>query len=367
MLVLGYGDGLAGWIGEKYGKNKIFKNKSLQGSGAMFISSLVVSYIIMAIFTPEIAVSGSILIAIIATAIELFTPLDLDNLTVPLGSTAFYYCLIMLGSATTNLILAAVLLNLLIALAAYKKHALDAGGTIAALMIGMCIFIFAGIVPWLMLMVFFASSSVISYFKKEHKIKLSSEYEKVRRNYRQVLANGSVPAIFSILYFFTQSDAVMFALIASVAVCCSDTWASELGVLNKGKTVSIASFKPVDKGSSGGVSLFGTAVAAAGAFLIAFLFSYSLLWRSDIMIIETFWVFTSLAFFGLVGSLIDSLIGATIQAKFIDAKTQKITESPGAKNNPNKKISGIRLITNGTVNFMSVAITAVIALIYFGL
>ncbi len=93
ILVLGYGDGMAAVIGTKFGKNKIIFNKSVQGSATMFIFSLVVSFIILSIFTPKIQYIGSLIIASFATTVELLTPYGLDNLSVPLGSSAVYYLL----------------------------------------------------------------------------------------------------------------------------------------------------------------------------------------------------------------------------------------------------------------------------------
>ena len=55
---------------------------------------------------------------------------------------------------------------------------------------------------------------------------------------------------------------------ASVAAVTADKFSSELGVLD-GEPTSIVTFKKVEKGTSGGVTLFGIGMGVLGAFLIA--------------------------------------------------------------------------------------------------
>lgn len=93
-LVMGYGDGFAAIIGKKYGKTKyyIFKNqKSIEGSVTMFIFSFAVCLIIFGIFSPESLLFKSITIAAVATVLEGISVFGLDNISVPLLTSLFYY------------------------------------------------------------------------------------------------------------------------------------------------------------------------------------------------------------------------------------------------------------------------------------
>ncbi|MBW4589922.1 SEC59/DGK1/VTE5 family protein [Aetokthonos hydrillicola Thurmond2011] len=98
ILVMAWGDGLAALIGQRFGKHKykLFgKQKSWEGSLAMAITSYIVSLFIL------LSVQGntwqtwviSLIVALVATALETFSFLGVDNLTVPLGSAALAFFL----------------------------------------------------------------------------------------------------------------------------------------------------------------------------------------------------------------------------------------------------------------------------------
>ena len=98
VLVMAWGDGLAALIGRRFGKNKyeVFGGqKSLEGSATMAIVTFTVSFLV------SIFVSGnfwqaalvSTMVAVITTALETFSLLGIDNLTVPLGSATLAYIL----------------------------------------------------------------------------------------------------------------------------------------------------------------------------------------------------------------------------------------------------------------------------------
>jgi uncharacterized protein (TIGR00297 family) len=365
ILILGYGDGLAGLIGKKFGKKKLLGNKTIIGTSTIFITSLMVALVIFSIYTPNILIPGSILIALFAAIIELITPKDYDNLTVPLGVSMLYYLIIPVSSEILTIWLVAILINLLVAVVAYQRKSLDISGTVAAIVIGVLIYALAGPLVWLALMTFFVSSSSITHFKKNKKQALSEEYKKTRRNYRQVLANGLMAAIFSCLYAATGQQAMIIVAIVAIAASCADTWGSELGVLNKGKTVSIISMKPVAKGQSGGISLFGTAMSFAGSALIASVYSIGLLIQSDYTAQQTLLIFAIISIIGLLGSLMDSLLGATIQAQYLDNNTKLPTESHTTQSKPNQKIKGLKIMNNDAVNLTANIISAFVAVIVF--
>lgn len=105
ILVMTWGDGLAALIGQKYGKHP-YKiggiQKSWEGSLTMTLVSFLVTTLIL------LAVQGniwqiyvvSIAVALVATALESFSKLGVDNLTVPVGSAALSFLLMEILSSS---------------------------------------------------------------------------------------------------------------------------------------------------------------------------------------------------------------------------------------------------------------------------
>ncbi|MFN6460523.1 MAG: SEC59/DGK1/VTE5 family protein [Nostoc sp. DedVER02] len=98
ILVMTWGDGLAALIGQRFGthKYKVFgTQKSWEGSlTMMFVSYLISSLILIGTQGNSWQTWGiSIVVAVIATALEAVSFLGIDNLTVPLGSAALAFFL----------------------------------------------------------------------------------------------------------------------------------------------------------------------------------------------------------------------------------------------------------------------------------
>ena len=83
------GDTAAALIGRRFGKHKLIKNKSLEGSGACLLSLVALSFFIPGLPTP-VGLAG----ALTATLAELFTGKIDDNFTVPISS-GFVMLLVM--------------------------------------------------------------------------------------------------------------------------------------------------------------------------------------------------------------------------------------------------------------------------------
>jgi phytol kinase len=99
ILIMGYGDGMAALIGKRYGKRKFMilgSEKSLEGSLTMFIVSFFTTYIVLSFSPVPGILIYSILIAFFASIVEAITPHGFDNLTVPLGTSLFFWLLIRL-------------------------------------------------------------------------------------------------------------------------------------------------------------------------------------------------------------------------------------------------------------------------------
>jgi phytol kinase len=100
LFALAYGDGFATIIGQKYNyKPMVFCGnvKTLSGSLSMFCATFLSTFIYVLIVSGTshmlVIIPSMLLVALISTLFELFTPFGLDNITVPLAATGTFYML----------------------------------------------------------------------------------------------------------------------------------------------------------------------------------------------------------------------------------------------------------------------------------
>lgn len=261
-------------------------------------------------------------------------------------------------------------LNAAVALVALSRRSVSRSGAVAGFLVGSAILCAGGFFIWGMLMLFFVSASVISRVGATTKTKLASMHEKGgERDAVQVLANGGAGLVGSILFAVTGEPAFAAAAAGGFAAANADTWASELGVLSPTPPHSIVTRKELPPGASGGVTRTGSLASVGGSALIAVWFAVWVwvqqaagagvagaaagLSRPTLLLL----IITAA---GAVGSLIDSLLGATIQALY---RTEEgtLTERRAGDGGKNALVRGFRAITNDVVNFVSTAAAAAIA------
>ncbi|MBU4226330.1 MAG: DUF92 domain-containing protein [Chloroflexi bacterium] len=255
-----------------------------------------------------------------------------------------------------------LLFALIIAFLAYSAHSLSRSGAYAAVLVGTLIFGLGGWQWAIILLTFFISSSVLTRSFRKRKLALNEKFEKGgQRDAAQVLANGAVASLFAGLhFFFPQANWPWLAFAASMAAVNADTWATELGVLNPTPPRLITGGKPVEKGTSGAISFYGTLAALAGAALIAIL-TAALGPETGFL---TIFLLVSLS--GLAGALFDSLLGASVQAIYRCPQCDKETErhpvhTCGAQTT---KIRGWKWLNNDWVNFACALMGAVVTLVF---
>ena len=249
----------------------------------------------------------------------------------------------------------------MIAFAAYRLRSLSSSGAWGALLEGTIIFGLGGWRWALLLLAFFISSSALSRIFAKRKAALNEKFDKGgQRDIGQVLANGGIASFFAGLhFFFPQASWTWMAFAASLAAVNADTWATELGVLNPSMPRLITSWKPVERGTSGGISVYGTLAAAGGALLIAILAGLA-------RVSGTFWMVTAIVSLGgLLGALFDSFLGATVQAIYHCPHCDKETEKHPLHTCGTKtvQIRGWKWLNNDMVNLGCALAGAVIGIV----
>lgn len=253
----------------------------------------------------------------------------------------------------------------IIALAGYLKHSLSLSGALSAIALGTLIYFLGGFFFAAVMVGFFISSSLLTKYKQSLKEESEKFHDKGgRRDFTQVAANGFLGLVYALIFYITKEHAFIIGYAAAFASSNSDTWASELGVLSKTPPVSILTFKPVKRGMSGGVSLPGTIASMVGAGFIAVLASagYAYYYGLSTNII---FIYLIIAAAGFGGNLIDSLLGATLQAKYICKICGEMTERKIHHDTPCELVSGIAVLDNNAVNFLSSLIASLGAVVVY--
>lgn len=245
--------------------------------------------------------------------------------------------------------------SVIITALAYRRGSLSQSGAAGALIVGTLIFGLGGWVWGVVLGVFFISSSLLSHFKEREKASVAEKFEKGhRRDLGQVFANGGLGAFIAVLSAIAPADYWFFLFIGVMATVTADTWATELGTLSKAAPRLITSGRAVEVGTSGGVSPLGTGVSFVGGLLIGLTAGLLAPLAGLLPWTATLPVALIGALSGAAGSLIDSLMGATIQQIFYCDTCQKETERKlhrcGTSTRP---LRGWSWMNNDLVNLIS--------------
>ncbi|MBM7660843.1 uncharacterized protein (TIGR00297 family) [Bacillus mesophilus] len=253
----------------------------------------------------------------------------------------------MLNSVVILFILAVSLMGII-------SKSLTLSGGIAAFVIGVLIGLGFGVQGLILLGAFFLSSSIWSKYKRNDKKKMDDITQKGEvRDYTQVMANGAIPALCGLWYHINPSDSLLIAFVVSIAAANADTWASEIGSLSKKAPIHILTLRSVEAGTSGAISVLGLIASLLGSFLISIM---------AIFLFEGISIVTLLVILlaGFMGSIFDTIIGATIQAKYCCRHCQIITEKVTHCQAPTSINSGVRYINNEVTNFSSILLASIL-------
>lgn len=189
---------------------------------------------------------------------------------------------------------------------AYRLNTADLSGLFSAALLGVLLIVFADVRWFFVMLAFFIAGSACTRYRYAEKEHLGVEQNKGgARGYRNVFANGGVSAASAILFGVTQHPAFAAMFVGSVATAAADTVASEIGVTG-GSPYMITTFKKVPAGTNGGVTMVGEISAFACAVGISVI-AYFL----GVIDLPATIVICSIA--GLVGTNLDSLVGAVIE------------------------------------------------------
>jgi uncharacterized protein (TIGR00297 family) len=227
-----------------------------------------------------------------------------------------------------------------------QRASLTLPAAMLAAFMGLWVTFWAGPAWLIPLLFFFFSSTALGKILKPVGAQSDDKHGKPRDTF-QVFCNGGIYVLLPCFlgWSFTTSFSIQLAMFASLSVSTADTWASEIGIFLRGRTYDILRFRPIAVGASGGVSLGGTLGGLLGAVCLSSLGMF--FFKSDVPLKV---VFFPVAIAGFIGMLLDSVLGALVQARYQDPETGAITDIPvpGAR-----LYSGVPWITNDWVNLIS--------------
>ncbi|XP_050205686.1 protein PGR [Mercurialis annua] len=270
--------------------------------------------------------------------------------------------------------LIAVIICSFIAIRAYKRKSLNLSGALAGFFVMSIHFAvsyrFGG-----MILAFFLTSSKLTKVGEERKRRIDADFkEGGQRNWIQVLFNGGIATVLALVIWKlsggqencldSKESRVITALIGGIighySCANGDTWSSELGVLSDATPRLITTFKPVRRGTNGGVTVAGLAAAAAAGGVIGLTYIlvgfFTTRCEYGVALKQLLVVPVSVVA-GVCGSLIDSLLGATLQFSGFCSVRNKVVGKPGPTV---KKISGLSILDNNGVNLVSVLLTSLL-------
>ena len=257
-----------------------------------------------------------------------------------------------------------------------KKQTLSRSGAVAAWIVGF-LMVGSGLRGFVLLLFYQIASSATKYKKDWKEARDATAAEGSVRGPSQVLACSILAVVLSLLHVVRVGEEIAIhydknyiaasltcAILAHHATCLADTLASELGILNKSPPVLITQpWRTVPAGTNGGVTVFGTVMSVLGGALMG-LGTAWMDWCSGITPVPILRLVLLGSLCGLVGSMLDSILGATIQATFQNPDDGLIHHGEAPKGY--KHICGVNILSNAQVNLLSICITSALGGWVFG-
>jgi len=207
--------------------------------------------------------------------------------------------------------LAALAFNALLIALAQRAPLLTPAGWVHAGILGTVLWGSLGWRGWLAVVAYLALGSAVT--KVGFKAKQASglaEARGGRRGPENVWGSALVAAILAGLTPLAGAWAALLLMgfAASLAAKLADTFGSEIGKRWGRRTVLITTFRAVPRGTEGAISLEGTAASVLGSALMAAV-------MAGLGVIETPQALALVTAIGVVATMVESLIGASLQSR----------------------------------------------------
>lgn len=324
--ILACGDGFATLAGRRIASAPLAWNPEKTVAGTIaFAAAGGVASVLLAHWTapavvpqpdPRFLLWAPLAAAIVAALVETIPVRLDDNISVPAAAAAVLWTSSLVtrdawaaaADGVARSLAAALVLNAVTAWIGWRVRTVTAPGAVTGATIGAIVFACAGWRGWLLLFAAFLAAAATSRLGLARKALAGiAEARGGRRSVGNAMANTGVAALAAVLAVATPyRELALVALAAALVAGASDTVASEIGKAWGRRTVLVTSVSRVPPGTSGAVSLEGTAAGLAAAMLLAGLaLATGLLAARAVPVIVAAVTFSS---------FLESALGATLEA-----------------------------------------------------
>jgi uncharacterized protein (TIGR00297 family) len=205
----------------------------------------------------------------------------------------------------TSETLTAVAVTTAFAGGAWLLRGVTFGGALAGFVVAFTLFFTTGPGGFVVLIAVFAVAWLTTRLGYRRKQALGTAEDARGRSAAQVLANLGGGVLFAIGATATEHRILLLAAMAALAEAAADTAASECGQALSDRAYLITSFREVPPGINGGVSARGSIAAVVAAVMVGAVAvaGHVVPWRALPVVAGA----------GLLGTMIDSLLGATLE------------------------------------------------------
>jgi len=202
-----------------------------------------------------------------------------------------------------------VIIAISIIIYAYLKKKIDISAVLASGIVGIVVLLTLGERWNLIYLVvgFFILGNLVTKYK--YSVKKKRRVAEGVRTFRNVFGNGGAATIYSLLFFLTNSQALLSGILGAMATAAADTFATEIGQAHEKNPRLITNLKRVPVGKSGAVSVPGLIGSLLGSGAISIV---------PVILGSNFMIFFIGIISGFIGCIIDSIMGATFERKIID-------------------------------------------------
>ena len=406
FCTLAFADGLAGIVGrwgtsvfglDNEKSNGIFKLESERKSWLGFVVFWFVAVAVALIFraigvrfpavglpmVDSVLLPQLLVFGFVVAMVEMVSGKGSDNLFVVVAVWLFAGSMSMgfMGKPHaifhfgTEYLFVYMVLSVVAAIFLYKKGILDNTGAVMAWILAFVVMVMAGWSLW-PLIIFLGLASLAGRWRKKGARFIAGDLKEGKpRDRWQVLANGGLYLVCAVIAYAAEMDiAELFGVtlsdgfgekcrllaLISISASCADTLSSEVGKWLGGAPRSIITGKKMPKGVSGGVTMagfFGAILGAVAVGLCVCIDDWELL--ANLMGWCKMEIFIAVAGFGVIGTLIDSILGDLLQAKYRSVDGELLDRPEGGDVNYPEK--GFAFVSNDVVNFMTGLLVLMVA------